>query len=139
MIYQGYCSDMTRTVYLGRPDPEHDDVYHSVLEAQNKAVAAVTPGVSASAVDGAARGVLERDGLAEYFTHSTGHGLGMEVHEGPKIAARQEQVLTRGMVVTIEPGVYISGRFGVRIEDMVLLTNGGSAVLTHSPKALIEL
>ena len=139
VIFGGYCSDMTRTVSLGRPDPEHADVYHSVLEAQKKALDAVAPGVSASTVDSAARGVLERDGLAEYFTHSTGHGLGMEVHEGPRIAARQEQVLTRGMIITIEPGVYVSGRFGVRIEDMVLLSNSGGEVLTHSTKALIEL
>jgi Xaa-Pro aminopeptidase len=90
-------------------------------------------------VDNAARTVLEKAGLAQYFTHSTGHGVGMEIHESPRVAAGQEQVLAPGMVITIEPGVYIEGKFGIRIEDMVAVTESGGDVLTPAPKALIQL
>ena len=139
VVYEGYCSDMTRTVHLGRPDQEQRDVYHSVLDAQMKAVAATRAGVAAGDVDMAARKTLEEAGLAEWFTHSTGHGVGLEIHEGPRLAMQQTQTLTKGMVITIEPGVYLPGRFGVRIEDMLLVTAKGSEVLTTSTKALIEL
>jgi Xaa-Pro aminopeptidase len=115
-------------------------VYHSVLEAQMAAVAAVGPGVRCGDVDEAARAVLRKAKLAKAFSHSTGHGVGLEIHEGPRIAAKQEQVLEPGMVITIEPGVYIAGQFGVRIEDMVLVTAGGAEVLTAgSAKDLLEL
>jgi Xaa-Pro aminopeptidase len=139
VILDGYCSDMTRTVHMGKALPDERDVYDSVLEAQEAAVAAVAPGVTAGEVDEAARSVLRRVKLDKYFSHSTGHGVGLEIHEGPRLAAKQTQVLQQGMVITIEPGVYVPGRFGLRIEDMVLVTANGSEVLTPSVKAWVEL
>jgi Xaa-Pro aminopeptidase len=139
VILDGYCSDMTRTVHLGKASPDERDVYDSVLEAQETAVAAVAPGVTAGEVDEAARSVLRRVKLDKYFSHSTGHGVGLEIHEGPRLAAKQTQVLQQGMVITIEPGVYMPGRFGLRIEDMVLVTANGGEVLTPSVKAWVEL
>jgi Xaa-Pro aminopeptidase len=147
VLLGGYCSDMTRTVHLGKGIDEEWDVYHSVLEAQQAAVAMVGPGVSCGDVDEAARAVLRKAGLEKEFSHSTGHGVGLEIHEGPRIAAKQEQILEAGMVITIEPGAYLSKEtgsrgkmFGVRIEDMVLVTEDGAEVLTAaSPKAWMEL
>lgn len=139
VVVDGYCSDMTRTVHIGKALPDEREVYDAVLEAQEAGVAKVAPGVTAAEVDEAARSVLRRAGLDKYFSHSTGHGVGLEIHEGPRLAAKQTQVLEPGMVVTIEPGVYMPGRFGVRIEDMVLVTATGGEVLTPSVKAWIEL
>jgi Xaa-Pro aminopeptidase len=139
VILNGYCSDMTRTVYLGKPKKEERDAYNAVFEAQETAVAAVGPGVTCGEVDEAARAVLRRDGLAEAFSHSTGHGVGLEIHEQPRVGAGQATRLLPGMVITIEPGVYLPGKFGIRIEDMVVVTATGGQVLTPSPKALIEL
>jgi Xaa-Pro aminopeptidase len=144
VLLEGYCSDMTRTVHLGKAAAREWDVYHSVLEAQQAGVAAVRPGVRCGDVDEAARSVLKKAKLARWFTHSTGHGVGLEIHEGPRIAGRvpgkEEQVLEPGMVITIEPGVYLPGEFGVRIEDMVLVTERGREVLTKaSPKGWMEL
>jgi Xaa-Pro aminopeptidase len=140
VLLDGYCSDMTRTVHLGPATKGEWDVYHSVLEAQQAAVAAVAPGVACGVVDEAARSVLRRAKLDKAFSHSTGHGVGLEIHEGPRVAANQEQVLETGMVITIEPGAYLAGKFGVRIEDMVLVTKAGGEVLTSaSPKVWIEL
>lgn len=139
VILDGYCSDMTRTVHLGKAMPGVRDVYDSVLEAQEAAVASVRPGVTAGEVDEAARSVLRRARLDQFFSHSTGHGVGLEIHEGPRLAAKQTQVLKQGMVITIEPGVYMPGKFGLRIEDMVLVTAEGGEVLTPSVKAWVEL
>jgi Xaa-Pro aminopeptidase len=139
VVLGGYCSDMTRTVHLGSAMKGEWEVYDFVLEAQTAAVAKVAPGVTAGEVDEAARSVLRRNGLDKYFSHSTGHGVGLEIHEGPRIAAKQEQVLTEGMVITIEPGVYMPERFGLRIEDIVLVTATGGEVLTPSVKAWTEL
>ena len=140
VLLDGYCSDMTRTVHLGRPSRREWDVYHSVLEAQEAAVTAVGPGVTCAAVDEAARNVLRRAKLGKAFIHSTGHGVGLEIHEGPRLAAGVEQVLEPGMVVTVEPGVYLPEEFGVRIEDMVLVTETGAEVLTAaSPKSWMQL
>ncbi|MGC1783110.1 MAG: aminopeptidase P family protein [Acidobacteriaceae bacterium] len=139
VMLRGYCSDMTRTVHLGSATSQERHAYDAVLEAQMAAVAAVRPGVTCGDIDEAARSVLRRAKLADYFTHSTGHGVGLEIHEGPRIAARQTQPLEPGMVVTVEPGVYLPGRFGVRIEDMVLVTRAGSEVLTPATKGWIEL
>jgi Xaa-Pro aminopeptidase len=139
IILKGYCSDMTRTVFLGKPRPEERNAYHAVMGAQEAAVNAVSSGVSCAEVDEAARSVLRREGLAEAFTHSTGHGVGLEIHEPPRVGAGQTTRLVPGMVVTIEPGVYLAGKFGIRIEDMVAVTRTGGQVLTPAPKALIEL
>jgi len=139
IILKGYCSDMTRTVFLGKPAPSERNAYHSVLEAQETALNAVAAGVSCGDVDEAARGVLRSAGLAEAFTHSTGHGVGLEIHEPPRVGSGQNTRLLRGMVITIEPGIYLQGKFGIRIEDMVAVTRTGGQVLTPTPKALIEL
>ena len=139
VILKGYCSDMTRTVYLGKPKAEERAAYGAVLEAQEAAVAAVGAGVSCGDVDEAARSVLGRHGLAEAFTHSTGHGVGLEIHEPPRVGSEQKTRLLPGMVITIEPGIYLQARFGIRIEDMVAVTRSGVQLLTPAPKALIEL
>jgi Xaa-Pro aminopeptidase len=139
VILKGYCSDMTRTVHLGKTGREERRVYEAVLEAQEAAVAAVRPGVACGTVDEAARRVLNKAGLAKYFTHSTGHGVGLEIHENPRVATEQPLELKPGMVITIEPGVYLAGKFGVRIEDMVAVTDRGHKVLTPVNKELIEL
>jgi Xaa-Pro aminopeptidase len=139
VILKGYCSDMTRTFYLGTPKANEREAYAAVLEAQQAAVAAVSAGVTCGEVDEAARSVLRRAGLAEAFTHSTGHGVGMEVHEPPRLGSGQKTRLLSGMVVTIEPGIYLAGQFGIRIEDMVAVTQNGGEILTPSTKALIEL
>jgi Xaa-Pro aminopeptidase len=139
IILKGYCSDMTRTVFLGKPKADERQAYQAVLEAQQAAVAAVTAGISCGEVDEAARSVLRSAGLAEAFTHSTGHGVGLEIHEQPRVGAGQTTRLAPGTVITIEPGIYLPGRYGVRIEDMVAVTRSGGEVLTPSPKALIEL
>jgi Xaa-Pro aminopeptidase len=140
VVLAGYCSDMTRTVHVGKPSAREWDVYHSVLEAQQAAVRAVGPGVACGDVDEAARSVLRRARLEKAFSHSTGHGVGLEIHEGPRVAAGQKQTLEPGMVVTIEPGAYLAGSFGVRIEDMVLVTERGGDVLTKaSPTAWVEI
>ena len=114
-------------------------MYDLVLEAQLAALSSVRAGVEAGAVDEAARSVLRHAGLDQYFIHSTGHGVGLEIHEGPRIAAKQTTRLAAGMVITVEPGVYLPGQFGVRIEDTVLVTKTGGEVLTPTTKALIEL
>ncbi len=140
IIHKGYCSDMTRTVYLGRPKPGERKAYEAVLEAQENAVNAVAPGASCAEVDEAARSVLRREGLGEAFSHSTGHGVGLEIHEPPRVGVGKATRLVPGMVVTIEPGVYLAGQFGIRIEDMVEVTRSGGKVMTAAaPKALIEL
>jgi len=139
VILAGYCSDMTRTVYVGRPSDEARRLYAAVKDSQQAAVAAIKPGVSAGDVDRAARKVLGRHGLAKFFVHSTGHGVGLEIHEAPRIAARQDEILHPGMVITIEPGAYVPGNWGVRIEDMVVVTESGCEILTPTSKELILL
>jgi Xaa-Pro aminopeptidase len=139
VILSGYCSDMTRTVHVGQPSSDARRMYQAVKAAQEAAVAAVEPGVSVSKVDRAARKLLGSNGLAKYFTHSTGHGVGLEIHELPRIAAGQKQALGSGTVITIEPGIYISGCGGVRIEDMVVVADHGCEVLTPTSKELIVI
>ncbi|MEO6828782.1 MAG: Xaa-Pro peptidase family protein [Acidobacteriaceae bacterium] len=139
VMLSGYCSDMTRTVHLGPATAAERNAYDAVLEAQMAAIAAVRPGAACEEIDEAARSVLRRAGLADFFTHSTGHGVGLEIHEGPRIAARQLQPIEQGMVITIEPGVYLPGQFGIRIEDMVLVTRSGAEILTSATKAWVEL
>jgi len=137
VILAGYCSDRTRAVHVGRPTRSERQMYQAVLDAQQAAIAEVRGGATAAAVDKAARKILRDNKLAKYFTHSTGHGLGLEIHEAPRLAAGQEQVLEPGMVITIEPGAYIPGKHGVRIEDVVVVTSTGCEVLAPTHKELI--
>src|SRR5215472_12647394 len=139
VILAGYCSDMTRTVHVGPVSLAHRRMYQAVREAQAASIEAVYPGVTGGEVDHAGRKVLETAGYGAYFTHSTGHGVGLEVHESPRLARGQTQKLKPGMVVTIEPGIYIPEEGGVRIEDMVLVTESGREVLTPTTKDLITL
>ncbi len=139
VLLDGYCSDMTRTVHMGRATAQERVAYDAVLDAQQAGIAAVRAGAIVGNVDEAARSVLRRAGLDQWFTHSTGHGVGLEIHEDPRLAAKRMERLETGMIVTIEPGVYMPGSFGVRIEDTVLVTRTGCDILTSSPKAWIEL
>jgi Xaa-Pro aminopeptidase len=139
VILRGYCSDQTRTVWVGEAPKEARDVYEAVREAQQAAVDAVRPGTSVGEIDAAARKVLRSAGLGRYFTHSTGHGVGLEIHEAPRVAAGQTEVLQPGMVITIEPGVYFPGKWGVRIEDMVAVTASGCEVLTPTSKDFLAV
>jgi Xaa-Pro aminopeptidase len=139
VILAGYCSDMTRTVHVGQPDPEMRRVYEAVRDAQQAALGVVKAGVGASEVDQSARKLLQGRGLGRYFTHSTGHGVGLEIHESPRLAAGQKDVLQAGMVITIEPGAYLPGIGGVRIEDMVVVTEQGCEILTPTDKELITI
>ena len=139
VILRGYCSDLTRTAHVGHASEEVRSWYKAVLEAQTAARRAVAAGVEAAQVDEAARSVLRGEGLEPYFIHSTGHGLGLEVHERPSLARNQKAVLQAGSVVTIEPGVYFPGRGGIRIEDDVLVLEGGSETLTFAPRELMEV
>lgn len=136
---EGYCSDMTRVFCLGPPEEWQRSLHRSVLRAQRAALELVEAGVEAAAVDGAAREALEADGLAEHFGHSTGHGVGLEVHEGPAVSGRSDDRLQEGQVITVEPGAYLEGRGGVRIEDDVVVRPGGAEVLTGFPRELREL
>ena len=139
VILAGYCSDMTRTVHVGRAPEESRRWYEAVRQAQEAASQAACAGVSAGEVDRAARTWLQKAGWGKYFTHSTGHGVGLEIHEAPRIARAQSEELQAGMVVTVEPGAYLPGRGGVRIEDMIAITETGREVLTPAAKELIEL
>jgi Xaa-Pro aminopeptidase len=139
VILAGYCSDQTRTVWVGPVPGEARRTYEAVREAQQAAIDAVRPGKTVGDVDAAARKVLRKAGLARYFTHSTGHGVGLEIHEAPRVAAGQADVLRERMVITIEPGVYFPGKWGVRIEDMVSVTQDGCMVLTPTSKDFLAV
>jgi len=138
-ILRGYCSDMTRTVFVGKAPRRIKSLYKAVQDALEAGKAAAQPGVKAQDVDAAARKVLRRAGLARYFTHSTGHGVGLEIHESPRLGKGDQTVLTEGMVITVEPGVYIEGVGGIRIEDDIVVTAHGAQELTTAPRDLIEL
>jgi Xaa-Pro aminopeptidase len=139
VILHGYCSDRTRTVYVGAVTAEARRVYDAVLAAQQAAIDVVRPGIEVGTVDGAARKLLQKNGLARYFTHSTGHGVGLEIHEAPRLAQGQQEILRPGMVITIEPGVYLPGKWGVRIEDMVVVTEQDCEVLAPTQKEFMEI
>jgi Xaa-Pro aminopeptidase len=135
----GYVSDMTRTLFLGKPSRKVQRMYDSVLAAQLAGIAAVREGVMAEEVDRAARRVLRADGLDKAFVHSTGHGLGLEIHEAPRLGKKDKTRLRAGMAITIEPGVYVEGFGGIRIEDTVVVTAAGCEVLTPTTKEFIAL
>ncbi len=137
--YGGYCSDMTRTIVLGKASDEMRRIYNTVLSAQNAAIAAIKDGVPCKDVDAAARNIIATAGYGDYFNHSTGHSLGLEIHESPACSPKSGDVLQAGMFMTVEPGIYIENLGGVRIEDMVLVTEGGCEDFTASPKELIEI
>ncbi len=135
----GYCSDMTRTVAVGHVTEEMRRVYGVVLEAQLAGIAAARPGVPGKDVDAAARQVIEKAGYGAYFGHSFGHSVGLEIHENPRFAPREETLMPVGAAVSAEPGIYLPGRFGVRIEDVVILTEDGCEDITRAPKELLIL
>ncbi|MEQ1884682.1 MAG: Xaa-Pro peptidase family protein [Bryobacteraceae bacterium] len=135
----GYASDMTRVVHLGTPPKRVKQMYAAVLEAQLAAIDTVRPGATSGSVDRAARQVLKKHGLDKFFVHSTGHGLGLEIHEPPRLGRKDETILQPGMAVTIEPGAYIEGKGGIRIEDTVLVTETGCEILTPTPKDFLTV
>ena len=137
VVSQGYVSDMTRTVAVGQPDQFKKDIYNICLEAQLTALDFIKPGVTASEVDAAARNVIEKAGYGEYFNHRLGHGLGMDVHEFPSIMEGNDLVIEEGMCFSVEPGIYIPEKVGVRIEDCGYVTKDGFEVFTHTPKELL--
>jgi Xaa-Pro aminopeptidase len=138
-VYQGYHADMTRTLVFGPPSPRHEEVYHRVLEAQELVLESLAPGVSGKEADAIARDRFASLGLAANFGHNLGHGVGLDVHERPTLGPRSNDLLTEGMVFTVEPGLYFPGFGGVRIEDMVVMREHGIQVLTRSTKELIEI
>ena len=135
----GYCSDMTRTVVLGKANDKQKEIYNVVLEAQLAGLAAVKAGKTGKEVDKVARDIIAKAGYGEYFGHSLGHSVGLFIHEKPGLAPSDETVLQAGMIETVEPGIYVPGFGGVRIEDMFLVTEDGCRNLASSPKELIEL
>ena len=130
----GYCSDLTRTYFFGEPDEKFVEVYSLVFRAQEAALAAVRPGLSGRDLDKVARDIITEGGYGPQFSHGLGHGVGLQVHEGPRVSAKTEDTLAAGMVITVEPGIYIEGWGGVRIEDLVLITEGGGEVLSKAAK-----
>jgi Xaa-Pro aminopeptidase len=134
-----YCSDLTRTVYTGKASRRIQKWHQAILEAESAACRHALPGKAAQEVDAAARRVLRRAGLDRHFVHGTGHGLGLEVHEAPRIAKGQQSRLRPNMVITIEPGVYVEGFGGIRVEDDLVITRSGNEFLTDAPRLLQEL
>ena len=139
VLYQGYCSDTTRTVAFGHVTEEMKKVYSVVLEAQTQAIAATRAGVTGAYIDGVARKVIEGAGYGNYFGHGYGHSLGLEIHESPYLSQKNDKPLPAGVVCSAEPGIYLPGKFGVRIEDVTILTPDGCENLTKLPKELIIL
>jgi len=136
---EGYCSDMTRTVCVGEPDEEMRRVYETVLAAQQAGIAAARAGVTGQEIDAAARRVIEAAGYGEYFSHSFGHSLGIDIHESPNASPREQREMPVGAVISAEPGIYIPGKCGVRIEDVLVLSEDGCEDITRSPKNLVIL
>jgi Xaa-Pro aminopeptidase len=132
--YKGYCSDLTRTVMLGQPTSKHQEIYEIVLEAQMNVLQHLKPGITGAEADALARDIINHYGYGDYFGHGTGHGLGMQIHESPRLSKQDNTILTPGMVVTVEPGIYLPGFGGVRIEDDIVLTDTGIKILTQSSK-----
>lgn len=138
-VYQGYCSDMTRTVALGEPSEEMRKVYQIVLEANLAAVEQIQAGIPCNEIDAVSRNYIADHGYGEYFGHGLGHGVGLEIHEEPRFSPKCDVVTQENMVITVEPGIYLPGRFGVRIEDLVVVTKSGCERLSHSERKLIVI
>ena len=129
----GYCSDMTRTVFLGAPSPTLKQIYRTVREAQAAAIREIRPGLETTFVDSLSRNLIKQAGFGDYFGHGLGHGVGLATHEGPRLGPRKPTILKKGMVVTVEPGIYLPGEGGVRLEEMVFLTGQGAEIMTRDP------
>ena len=138
-MYRGYCSDMTRTVVLGKADEKQKEIYGIVLRAQKAALELIRAGLPGSRVDREAREIIEKAGYGDCFGHGLGHSVGLYIHEEPRLSPGDDTILEPGMIETVEPGIYVPGFGGVRIEDMVAVTEEGCENLTHSPKELMEL
>ncbi|OGO79438.1 MAG: hypothetical protein A2Y23_06935 [Clostridiales bacterium GWB2_37_7] len=138
-VMDNYCSDMTRTIVIGQASDKFKSVYAILKRAQQNAIDKVKPGVKASEVDYAARKYISDKGYGDYFIHRTGHGIGLEVHEMPYITESSEVILKPGMIFSVEPGIYLNGEFGIRIEDLVMVTEDGAEVLNQFSKELIEI
>ncbi|WP_188206136.1 M24 family metallopeptidase [Alkalibacillus aidingensis] len=138
-LYKGYCSDMTRTFAVGEISDQLKEIYNTVLQAQIRGMEGIKPGITGKEADALTRDYIKEKGYGDYFGHSTGHGLGMDVHEGPSLSVKSDTVLKPGMVVTVEPGIYVPDVGGCRIEDDTVITENGNKRLTHSTKELITL
>ena len=138
-IYRGYCSDMTRTVVLGKANDKQKEVYETVRRAQEAGLSALKPGLTGKQIDEVSRNIIKEAGYGEYFGHGLGHSVGLYIHEDPRLSPSEERVIKEGYIETVEPGIYIEGFGGVRIEDMCVVTKDGARSLTHSPKELMEL
>ncbi|WP_347862769.1 Xaa-Pro peptidase family protein [Salimicrobium sp. PL1-032A] len=138
-LYKGYCSDITRTIAVGDISEKQKEIYATVLEAQKAGMTGLKAGMTGKEADALTRDVIKEKGYGEYFGHSTGHGIGLDVHEGPGLSHRSDVELKPGMVVTVEPGIYVQGVGGCRIEDDTVITENGNEPLNHSPKELIIL
>ena len=138
-VYKGYCSDMTRTVIIGNPDSRQEEVYNLVLKAQKTAIDGLYNGIACSKADKIARDAITEGGYGEYFTHSLGHSVGIEIHELPNFSPKSVDILENGNVLSIEPGIYIDGWGGVRIEDLIAVNDGKITNLSHSPKELVVI
>ncbi|WP_101844260.1 Xaa-Pro peptidase family protein [Halobacillus sp. Marseille-P3879] len=138
-LYHGYCSDITRTVAVGQISDELQEIYQTVLQAQLRGMNGIRAGITGKEADALTRDYIKEKGYGDYFGHSTGHGIGLDVHEGPALSYRSDVVLESGMVVTVEPGIYVPGVGGCRIEDDTVVTETGNETLSHSPKELITL
>lgn len=138
-VYEGYCSDLTRTVVLGQPTSRQKEIYNLVLQAQKKVIDDIKPGMTTKEADAIARNIIKQAGFGDNFKHGTGHGLGIEVHEAPRVSYTEEEELKPGMVISDEPGIYITDWGGVRIEDDLLITEAGCRVLSRAAKGLIEI
>lgn len=138
-VFQGYHSDMTRTVFMGKPTDRQKEIYNKVLEAQQQVITCIQPGMKACEVDEIARKIIREAGFGENFGHGLGHGVGLDIHEWPRLSPRDDTPLEPGMIVSVEPGIYLEGWGGVRIEDLVVITKEGCEVLTRSPKTIKEM
>lgn len=138
-LCRGYCSDMTRTVVIGKASEEQRKVYDTVLRAQKTALTGIRPGMTGKEIDALARNVIEKAGYGDCFGHSLGHSVGLNIHEKPSFSPNEDTIIRPGMVITVEPGIYIENFGGVRIEDVVVITESGCENITHSPKELIEI